>query len=96
MFAVIFTAELNEIDNDYYAIANRMRELVINEYGCVDLTSVAEAGKEITVSYWHQKEQIDHWKQNKEHIEAQQKGKDKWYRNYRVEVVEILHAYENA
>jgi len=77
MFAVIFTAELKEIDSDYYATANRMREFAINEYGCVDLTSVAEDGKEITVSYWHQKERIVQWKKNKEHIEAQQKGKDK-------------------
>jgi len=96
MFAVIFTAELNELDNDYYTTAKRMRDLAINEYGCMKLTSVTQETKEITVSYWQQKQQIVNWKQNAEHIKAQQKGKDKWYKNYQVEIVEILHAYEGA
>ncbi len=94
MYAVIFTAELNDPDEDYYLTAKKMRDLAINEFGCMQISSVEQSGKELTVSYWKDKQSIIAWKNNKAHIDAQSKGKQKWYKNYSVDVVQILQQYK--
>ena len=33
MYAVIFRAKINQLDKTYLEVADRMRELAINEYG---------------------------------------------------------------
>lgn len=94
MYAVIFKATMKETDPDYYETAGRLRELA-KQYGCVDFQSVAEGKEEITISYWKDLGQIENWKADPVHGKAQQKGKEKWYESYCVEVVEILRKYEN-
>ena len=95
MYAVIFKAEINKIDKAYSTMAIKMRDLAINEYGCIKFNSVTEGNTEIAISYWNTKEQIKKWKQNKEHLKAQELGKNKWYKTYYVEIVEIVSQYEN-
>ena len=93
MYAVIFRAEIAEAGPDYAGTAARMRDLALGEYGCVEFTSCTEGRQEIAISYWETLEQISRWKQNALHLEAQQKGRSRWYRSYTVEVVEILRSY---
>ena len=93
MYAVIFRAEINELDEAYADMAARMRDLAINEYGCVEFTAVTEGKREIAISYWDDQEQIKAWKQNPEHRKAQKLGRSKWYKSYRVQVVEIIRDY---
>ena len=95
MFAVIFKAEMNEIDGDYLEIASRMRELAIHQYGCKEFSSVTEGDREISISYWESEEQIMAWKQNIEHLEAQRLGRERWYKSYSVEVVQVIRHYDN-
>lgn len=35
MYAVIFKAEINKLDESYTEMAEKMRLLAINEYGCI-------------------------------------------------------------
>jgi heme-degrading monooxygenase HmoA len=93
MYAVIFRAEIAEADAEHAGMAARLRDLALGEYGCVEFTSCTEGGQEIAISYWETLEQISRWKQNALHLEAQQKGRSRWYRSYTVEVVEILRSY---
>lgn len=93
MFAVIFKAEIRELDQTYHETAKRMQDLALQKYGCMDFLSVTEGNTEISISYWETQEQIQQWKQNSEHLQAQSLGKSKWYRTYQVEVVEITHQY---
>ena len=93
MYAVIFTAEIASLDSDYTEMAKRMRELAIDQYGCLGFTSCAEGGREIAVSYWESEAQIGRWKRNAEHLAAQHLGQNKWYTSYQVEVVEIVRSY---
>jgi len=89
MYAVIFKAELNELDQEYIGSARRMRELAQTKYGCVDFISVTEGTQEISISYWENEEQIKQWKNDPEHITAQQLGRNKWYQSYEVQIVKI-------
>ena len=96
MYAVIFKAEINEIDQLYSDTADRMRELAINEYGCTEFTSCTEGAFEIAISYWPSREHIKAWKSNPEHRQAQKLGKSRWYKSYQVQVVEVLNQYVSS
>ena len=96
MYAVIFKAKTKKLNDDYYIMAKRMRELAINEYGCVEFTAVTEGSDEIAISYWESKEQIKKWKRNSEHLVAQEMGQEKWYEDYTVEIVKIVSKYNKG
>jgi len=93
MYAVIFKAEINKLDKSYSDTALRMRELAISRYGCTEFVAVTEGNYEIAISYWKNQEQIVKWKQDAEHIVAQEMGRSTWYKSYKVEVVEVIHEY---
>ena len=93
MYAVIFKAEINELDDAYSEMASAMRELAIDKYGCTEFVSITEGTQEIAISYWQSQEQIKQWKQDAKHLLAQELGKTKWYKSYKVQVVEIKREY---
>ena len=93
MYAVIFRAEIAELDDEYSRIAERLRELALNRYGCSEFVSLSEGSREIAISYWQSETQIAAWKQDVEHLAAQKLGRSRWYASFRVEVVEIKRAY---
>lgn len=93
MYAVIFRAEIAQLDEEYIHMAARLRELALKKYGCIEFVSVSEGTQEIAISYWDSETQIQAWKQNAEHLFAQEKGRSKWYKSYCVQVVEIKRVY---
>jgi len=95
MFAVIFHAEISQLDDQYFAMARQMRELAMTQYGCLDFVATTEGTREIAISYWPSLDHIKHWKQNSDHLQAQQQGKSRWYKSYKVEIVELLRTYES-
>ncbi len=94
MYAVIFRAEVNMVDKKYSEMALQLRELAVNEYGCLEFTSVTEGTQEIAISYWKNKKQIEQWKNDAIHQVAQKLGRSQWYKSYKVQVVEIIREYE--
>ena len=94
MYAVIFKAEINKLDKSYSETAQRMRELAVNKYGCTEFIAVTEGSHEIAISYWENQEQIKIWKQDAEHLVAQEFGRSTWYKSYKVQVVEVIREYE--
>lgn len=47
----------------------------------------------ITVSYWRDLDAIQRWKQNTEHLKAQQKGHDTWYESFKVRISKVERDY---
>ena len=72
---------------------NWMRELAMQQYGCIEFVSVTEGDEEISISYWRDLDQIKRWKENPEHVQVQKIGKTRWYRSYRVQITEVLREY---
>ncbi len=95
MYAVIFRAKIAGLDEEYSRVAERMKELALGEYGCTEFVSVTQGREEIAISYWENQNQIQKWRSNSEHILAQELGRSKWYESYKVQVVEVIRAYEN-
>lgn len=94
MYAVIFTAKIKDLDAQYSAMAEKMRGIAFSKYGCKALNATTEGDTEIAVSYWQSLEDIQAWKKDMAHIEAQSMGKQKWYRWYKVDIAKIERSYE--
>lgn len=92
-YAVIFTSTRTEVEAGYAEMAIKMVELAKAQPGFIGMESArSEIG--ITVSYWKSLEAIKNWKANMEHLEAQEKGKTTWYKNYKVRITKVEREYE--
>ncbi|MQP52929.1 MULTISPECIES: antibiotic biosynthesis monooxygenase [unclassified Flavobacterium] len=92
-YAVIFTSTRTEVEAGYAEMAIKMVELAKAQPGFIDMESArSEIG--ITVSYWKSLEAIKNWKANMEHLEAQEKGRTTWYKNYKVRIAKVEREYE--
>ena len=92
-YAVIFTSTRTEVEAGYAEMAIKMVELAKAQPGYIGMESArSEIG--ITVSYWESLEAIKNWKANMEHLEAHEKGKTTWYKNYKVRIAKVEREYE--
>jgi len=91
-YAVIFTSERTEIDDDYGLTADRMVELAKQQPGFLGVESARNAIG-ITVSYWVDLEAITHWKKNVEHTIAREKGRTDWYSAFKVRIAKVERDY---
>ena len=91
-YAVIFSSLLTEENDGYGAMSNRMVELAEKQAGFLGVESVRD-GLGITVSYWQDLESIKAWKQNTEHLQAQQKGRAAWYKQFKVRIAKVERDY---
>jgi heme-degrading monooxygenase HmoA len=92
-YAVIFTSEKTEDDNGYSEMAERMEELAKQQEGFLGMESAKE-NIGITVSYWKDLESIRKWKMNAEHLGAQEKGREFWYKTYKTRICLVERDYE--
>jgi heme-degrading monooxygenase HmoA len=95
-YAVVFRAQIRVLDAEYSAMAARLRALAMEKYGCVEFFALTEGDQEVAISYWESETQIRQWKQDAEHLVAQENGRNRWYRSYRVEVVEMVRSYASG
>lgn len=93
MYVVIFRAKVRALDDEYSRMAARMRELALNQFGCVEFHAVTEGTDEVALSYWPSEEAIRAWKAHPEHALAQEAGRQRWYASYSVQVAEVTRAY---
>jgi len=92
-YAVIFTSTRTEGDNGYVDMADLMETLAKEQDGFISIDSArSEVG--ITVSYWKTLDAIKQWKQQTEHVLAQQKGRQDWYSWYNVRICKVEREYE--
>ncbi len=91
-YAVIFTSIRTEEDRNYEKIAERMQELAKKQEGFLGVESArSEVG--ITVSYWKDLESIKKWKEQAEHMVAQEMGRTYFYTNYKTRISLVQKDY---
>ena len=91
-YTVIFTSLRLDSDDGYNEMSQRMLELVEQQSGFLGYESARdEIG--ITISYWENLESIKNWKENAEHILAQNSGKAMWYKSYKVRICKVGRDY---
>ena len=94
-YAVIFTSDRTTAEPDEYAaMAERMIELARQQPGFLAIESARGSdGVGITVSYWQDLESIKAWNNVSDHQTAQQLGREKWYRNFKVRICRVENEY---
>ncbi|WP_340024697.1 antibiotic biosynthesis monooxygenase [Paenibacillus sp. FSL K6-1096] len=91
-YAVIFTSERTDGDQQYADMAEEMVQLAAAQPGFLGMESARE-GVGITVSYWDSPEAIRQWKQNERHLVAQRRGIGEWYQSYKTRVCKVERDY---
>jgi len=94
-YVVAFTSQRGDDDEaGYGAMAERMVELAAMQPGYLGIESVrGDDGLGITLSYWQSREAIRQWRENAEHRVAQQLGRQKWYRGFRLRIARVEDEY---
>jgi heme-degrading monooxygenase HmoA len=92
---VIFRARIRRLDAEYAAMAARMRELALEQFGCLEFHAVTEGEYEVALSYWPDEASIRAWKAHPEHLLAQRAGRERWYESYSVQVARIGRHYHS-
>jgi len=87
--AVIFTTEQSDDIDGYAAMAERMLELARTQPGFLGVESVREGAQGVTVSYWRDMGCVRAWGAHPEHREAQRLGRERWYKTWRLRIVEV-------
>jgi heme-degrading monooxygenase HmoA len=96
MFVVIFRAKIAKLDDEYNKVAQRLRDLALTEFGCLEFHALTEGNDEIALSYWPDQDKIRAWKQHSDHLIAQELGKKDWYESYSVQVCEVKRQYNST
>lgn len=92
-YAVIFSSVKEDNTNGYSETSDLMVLLAAEQDGFLGLESVRnELG--ITVSYWRDLNAIKKWKAHTDHQLAQKKGREEWYKCYKVRIAKVEHDYE--
>ena len=91
-YAVIFSTIVEDNIQGYLETAQKMEVLAKLQKGYLGIESARnEIG--ITVSYWQTLEDIVAWKNNIEHTEARNLGREKWYKQYQLRICKVEREY---
>ncbi len=91
--AVIFMSRLRDPAPGYAETAERMVELASSMPGFIGIRSMRDAdGSGITISWWRSEEDIAHWREHPEHLEAQRRGQEEWYESWHIEICHVKKA----
>lgn len=96
-YAVIFSSTFSGEDPvGYAAMTKRMQSLAQSSPGFIDIESARDTnGFGVTVSYWRSLADINTWRTNLDHLEAQRLGQDRWYGSYTVRITKVLKSYSS-
>lgn len=92
-YAVIFTSVRTEHDQGYARMAEDMAQLASQQPGYLGMEHARDKVG-ITISYWESLQSIADWKNQADHLLAQDLGKTSWYSQYKVRICKVEREYE--
>src|SRR3974390_2372328 len=95
MVITIFRSRLREDNREaYHLVAARMHELAQKMPGFVSIKSFnASDGERVSIVEFESEETHNAWRRHPEHQEAQRKGRELFYSEFRVQVCKLERAY---
>ncbi len=97
MIAVIFEVEPQAgKEDEYLGIAGELRPLVDEIDGFISIErfeSLTQPGKILSLSFWRDEEAITEWRNITEHREAQRKGRESIFSDYRLRIAAVSRDY---
>jgi heme-degrading monooxygenase HmoA len=92
-YAVIFTSTTTQDNQGYEEMARQMESLAKTQPGFLGFESARDQIG-ISVSYWDSLGAISNWKRQADHLFAQKKGREEWYKWYKVRICMVEREYE--
>lgn len=100
MIAVIFEVEpLDGKLETYLAIAARLRPELDKIDGFISVerfASLTTSNKYLSLSFWRDEAAVQAWRTHSEHQQAQQRGRQELFADYRIRVAQVLRDYDLA
>ncbi|MCV6639056.1 antibiotic biosynthesis monooxygenase [Candidatus Albibeggiatoa sp. nov. NOAA] len=97
MYAVIFEVEVNEAHKqDYLETAAKLRTQAEQAKGFISIErfeSLVNEGKLLSLSFWETEADILAWKQNVDHTAAQKRGRETYFKDYRIRIANVERDY---
>jgi len=97
MICVIFEVmPKEERKNEYFEIANELKVTLAEMEGFVSIErfqSLIDQNKFLSLSFWKDEESVKVWREQAFHRQAQVKGRNRIFDNYRLRVASVLRDY---
>jgi heme-degrading monooxygenase HmoA len=97
MIAVIFEAVPAEGKREeYFELAAHLKKSLEKIHGFISIErfqSVADPGKILSLSFWENEEAVAEWRNLSLHREAQRRGRESVFADYRLRVASVLRDY---
>jgi heme-degrading monooxygenase HmoA len=92
MVVILFRSRLTpEAGRDYQELDAELEQLVRGQPGYLRHKSyLAADGERLTLVWFQDQETLRAWKMRPRHLEAQRRGRERWYEFYEMEVAEIV------
>jgi heme-degrading monooxygenase HmoA len=92
MMVILFRSQLTDAaGEDYAAMSEAMMTHARSFPGFVDVKSFkADDGERLTVVWWQDEATLRVWATDARHRVAQQTGRDRWYRYYKMDVAQVV------
>ena len=92
MVLISFRSRLSsEAGADYQALDAELEKMVHAQPGYVSHKSyLAADGERLTLVWFKDQESLRGWKMQPRHLEAQRRGRERWYEFYEMEVAEVV------
>ncbi|MFV0305940.1 MAG: antibiotic biosynthesis monooxygenase family protein [Moheibacter sp.] len=97
MIAVIFEVWINDSKKDeYLEIASQLREELVKLEGFISIErfqSLSDGEKLLSLSFWENEEAVIKWRNFEQHRQAQKKGRNSIFKDYRIRIGTIIRDY---
>jgi heme-degrading monooxygenase HmoA len=95
VIVTIFRSRLREEhESEYYEWSERMNSLVRTIDGFISIkTFRAHDGERVSIVEFETKKAHDEWKRHPGHIEAQRLGRERFYSEYKIQVLDNPRSY---
>ncbi len=94
MVLIVFRSRLTpEAGEDYEALGAELEQLVVTQPGYVSHKYYeAVDGERLTLVWFRDQESVRSWKLVPRHLEAQRRGRERWYEFYEMDVAEVVRS----
>ncbi len=94
MVVILFRSRLTaEAGQDYQDHDAELERLVLGHSGHLGHKSyLAADGERLTVVWFKDQESLRAWKMEPRHLEAQRRGRERWYEFYEMDVAEVIRS----
>jgi heme-degrading monooxygenase HmoA len=92
MMIIVFRSRLTtEAGTDYAETADAMLARARSMPGFVEFKQFhADDGERLSLIRWESSETLRAWAEDAEHVEAQRRGRERWYAAYAIDIAEVV------